>query len=699
VANILSLVLVFLATAASLLAAASPPSKSENVAFVGGPARTATGADLAAAFRQLAQDGGVIVLRGRVRINGNFDAPAHESHITVTSSHDGRDYQRENDAKLVAGGGYTVNGPTTFANLLLAPEDKASRIHCNGRKVVFAKGVACQPPPGCKFPSIVGAAREADGPAGSDITINSGQWDTVTGGTFQDAAPTSGTLRITVNGGRFYGAVCAAGTGRHTRDAEMTLNQGFFHGGAAGIGNHHAASVRGAIRVTINGGTFYNTIAASLNAGAEFAGSYALAINGGNFTSVTGVTGTRGLRGGAASSLTTARTALLDTENQGALTFANPLIMGADPWVFWHDGYYYCTSTGGSQLIGRKVANLPDLPYATPVRYWKPAPGRPWSKNLWSPKIYHFSAEEVGERSAGWYLYLTANDGRDNSAADHRMYVLRALTDDPLGPYGSPEDGKLDVPVRMSDKNRKFFNSEWVAGPKVLKHGGKLHLIWVSRVGDRNSVHTGDHWQFLYIDELVNPWTTAGRPAIICRPTHDWEKRGAGPTTAGGSRRMLPEVVEGGTPVYGDDGTLYLLYAASGYWTPYYAIGLMKLAGSDPMNPAHWQKAAQPVFKASDEVVGTGNACYVRSPTGKSSWAVYHAYVGKQTRGVPRQLFAEPYVASDKGVAIGIGHPLPLGTPLTIEANPMPLRKKISGFTDALPPLSKTWQKPHRNSP
>jgi GH43 family beta-xylosidase len=516
----------------------------------------------------------------------------------------------------------------------------------------------------------------------------------VAGGAPLDAAPTSGTLRVTINGGRFYGTVCAAGTGRHEGGAEMTLNDGTFHGGVAVLGDHPGASLRGDVRVTINGGVYHNTIAASRHAGAELAGSCALALNGGDFASVTAVTGARDLRGGAASALTTARAALLDAENTGELTFTNPLIPGADPWVFFHDGFYYCTTTAGSQLTGRKVANLPDLPYATPVGYWKPAPGKPWSKNLWSPKIYHFNAKDAGEKNAGWWLYLTANDGLGNAAADHRIYVLRALTDDPFGPYGSPEDGAPDTPARMTGAKKNVFKDEWAAGPKVLHYGGKLYLIWVGRVGDGHSANTGDHWQCLYIDELVNPWTTAGRPAMICRPTLDWEKHGAGPTGAGDKRRMLPEVVEGGTPVVLDDGTLYLFYAAGGYWTPHYAIGLMKLLGSDPMNPAHWQKAAQPVFKASDEVTGTGNACYVPSPTGKSNWAIYHACVGKKTRGVPRQLFAEPYVANDKGVAIGIGHPLPLGTPLKIEANPMPLRKKISGFTEAPPPPDPAFPPP-----
>ena len=259
--------------------------------------------------------------------------------------------------------------------------------------------------------------------------------------------------------------------------------------------------------------------------------------------------------------------------------------------------------------------------------------------------------------------------------------MLRSLTDDPIGPYGSPLEGERDIPTRVTSANGQIFNDEWVAGPKVLNYKGKQYLIWVGRVGGPESKNVGDHWQCLYIDELINPWTVAGRAAMICRPTLAWEKHGAGMTGSGDQRRMLPEVVEGGTPVLTEDGTLYLLYAGSGYWTPYYAIGLMKLVGSDPMNPAHWQKSPEPIFKASEEVVGSANACYVSSPTGKSHWAIYHAYVGQKTKGVPRQLFAEPYLADRHGMSIGRGTPASLGAPMTIEANPMPLRKKISGFS------------------
>jgi hypothetical protein len=54
--------------------------------------------------------------------------------------------------------------------------------------------------------------------------------------------------------------------------------------------------------------------------------------------------------------------------------------------------------------------------------------------------------------------------------------------------------------------------------------------------------------------------------------------------------KWWPKVVEGCSPVYGEDGSIYLMYTGSGYWTTWYALGYMKLVGTDPMNPASWQK-------------------------------------------------------------------------------------------------------------
>ena len=652
--------------------------QANDVVFVGNPGKTADESDFKEAFEKL-PEGGVIVLRGSVKLQQKFSQPGHTSHITVTSVYNGKDYRKEGDARLIIDEVYHINGPVTFESLTIVQSRKSSRIYCNGHKVLFGKELSCEPVSGGRFPSIVAAVvKKGDGPVGSNLTIDSGRWDIVVGGTFQGANPTSGALQVTINGGRYHGVVCAAGSGSHRGNAVLTLNEGTFLGGISVLGGVSSGSFSGNADIIINGGAFQHTIAASRSTKTRFMGSYTLTINGGNFTSTLALTGTRGLPGNAVSKLN-ASSELLDKRNTGMISFVNPLIKGADPWIFFHDGFYYCTSTGGSLLSIRQAANLPDLPYGKSQVIYKPAPGKPYSRNLWSPKIYHFSESEVGTENAGWYLYLSANDGSGRPSEGQRMFVLRSTTNSPLGPYGEVNgERRPHVATKALAVNKKSsFNQSWCGGAKILKHKGKLYAIWVSEVGDEYSVNVGDRYQIICIDRLVNPWTIEGNPVIINRPTLAWEKHGAGR----GKRGMYPEVVEGGTPVHSKNGDLYLLYAGSGYWTPHYAIGVMKLVGDDPMNPSHWKKAVRPIFKASEEVVGPGNACYVPSPTGESHWAIYHAYVGEKTRGVPRQLFAEPYLANSQRVIIGRGTPLPLGTQLRIEANPMPLRKKISGFT------------------
>lgn len=486
----------------------------------------------------------------------------------------------------------------------------------------------------------------------------------------------SGSIRTIIEGGEYRDTVYAVGSERHEGMAELVINGGTFFGGVAGIGRRTSGVFRGSLAIVLNGGRFYNQIVAAAGNRTLFEGRYELTVNGGVYGSVTDVKGTVGIAGGAVSTLKVDPRMDMDAEETGDASFVNPLIRGADPWAFQHKGYYYVTTTGGVRLVGFKVTNLADLPFAKPVEYWRPATGRDYSRNLWSPKIYRLSAEEAGENNAGWYLYVAADDGNN---AKHRMFVLRGLTDDPFGPYGSLDGGALNVPTRMTSPSAPEINSDWCVGGKLLRLDGKLYFIWVGRIGDG---HASEHWQVIYLARMANPWTLAEKPQIVCRPTLPWEKHGAG---VGRNGIRYPEVVEGGVPVVSREGGVFLVYSGSGYWTPHYALGLMKLVGRDPAGPDAWQKGVEPIFRASSEVNGTGNASFVESPRGRTRWAVYHAYVGKKTHQNPRQLFAEPYTADRETVTIGAGRPQPIGTRLSMEANPMPLRKKIADFHKMLP--------------
>ena len=142
-----------------------------------------------------------------------------------------------------------------------------------------------------------------------------------------------------------------------------------------------------------------------------------------------------------------------------------------------------------------------------------------------------------------------------------------------------------------------------------------------------------------------------------------------------------PKVIEGASAVYGDNGEVYIMYTGSGYWTIYYQLGYMKYLGGDPLDPANWKKNPTSILSLSDEVNGCGHGSYFRDHNG-DYYIAYHGYLGKDTSG-GRWLFVEQiHVESDR-VWIGndSGHPAPLSTVYTVSVNPMPLAKKIKGFT------------------
>ena len=132
--------------------------------------------------------------------------------------------------------------------------------------------------------------------------------------------------------------------------------------------------------------------------------------------------------------------------------------------------------------------------------------------------------------------------------------------------------------------------------------------------------------------------------------------------------------------VYGADGSIYIIYSGSGYWTIEYKLGQLKYLGGDPLDIHNWEKLPTPILSYSDELNGCGHASYVTDTAGQG-WICYHARYGKETQ-TSRYAFVEPYTADANGVVIGSGtlHPESTAKVYTAALNPLPLSEKISGF-------------------
>lgn len=269
----------------------------------------------------------------------------------------------------------------------------------------------------------------------------------------------------------------------------------------------------------------------------------------------------------------------------GGETFTNPLVnFGADPFVTFQDGYYYYIRVNQDRSIWvSKSEELSRIGQVEPIQVYAPSGDEP-SAEMWAPEMHYIDGK--------WYIYYTAGAG-----SNHRMYVLESETSDAQGSYVFK--GKM---APETDK--------WAIDQTVLEYDGQLYAIWSGWEGDENVD------QRIYIAKMDNPWTISGERVELSMPEYSWEKQGGTPT-----------INEGPQIAVSPDGTVNIVYSASGSWSDYYCLGCLTLKdGADPMEKESWIKADQPIFEKNNSTTySTGHACFVSSPDGTQDYLVYHA--------------------------------------------------------------------------
>ena len=624
---------------------------SDAIVFVSdGGADTNSGADAAQAVKTLArahelltaQKGGTIVVCGVVTVaDASGFAPADAGGAVVyTSVYGGTDY-RTGGAKLSAAANMSFANDTYFDNIEIAYTKGALVFSGNFNDLGFGAGVTCvkDSTQTLTAPLLVGGvnypATVAEGSSDKDytITVAGGTWQGLMSGNRRGTAKhaigvLSGDIAVRISGGTFdTGAgnqyVSATGANYHTGRTVMEITGGEFNTALRVFRNlgyiptdttlDPDTGVSGQVITRISGGTFRGDIvtAAETQGVAYIDAQTAIVITGGEFFRVPKVYN-QGMVSAAVICTTPNIQALLSLKCTTSVYFSNDtatpdgdtmdvhfsgVVNGnPDPYVVCKDGvYYYCYSSGGVKVQASNDLLLGE-PSKSAVQVFTPSQTSIANakKEYWAPEMHYFPADVVGEKDAGWYIYVAADDGQD---VNHRMYVLRASEpDNALSQYTMVGELELD-------------GDKWAIDGTVMVLGGKLYFIWSGR--EENDLK---YSQNIYIQAMTNPYTATGSKTLLARPTEAWE------TKSGSHVNEGPQIIQ-------HNGTTNIVYSVNGSWTQYYALASLTLVGDDPMQASSWYKSTAPLLQsyAKNSMYGTGHSSYVQNTVDGSWWIYYHA--------------------------------------------------------------------------
>ncbi len=286
--------------------------------------------------------------------------------------------------------------------------------------------------------------------------------------------------------------------------------------------------------------------------------------------------------------------------------------------MIYHGGFYfYCEVRNKRHIYIRRSRTIAAIGSDPGVRVWS-APARGGnSDNVWAPELHLIDGR--------WFIYYAADDGKNEN---HRMWVLEGQGTDPLGKYrccGRMETGgwAIDGTILNLDDRRKYF-------------------IWSGWPGKKDGV------QNIYIAPMRDPATISGSRVMIAAPTQSWE------------RNSMP-ICEG-PQVLRRNGDLFIVYSASGSWTPDYCLGLLHNTTTDVLNPARWIKHG-PVFQKTDQVWGVGHCSFVKSMCQTEDWIIYHSKTSRAHGWEDRDVHAKRFAWSSDGFP-DFGEPLPRRAPI-----------------------------------
>ena len=294
--------------------------------------------------------------------------------------------------------------------------------------------------------------------------------------------------------------------------------------------------------------------------------------------------------------------------------------------MIFHGGfYYYSEARNRRQIYIRRARTIAGIGQDPGVCVWTaPARGRN-SDNVWAAELHLIDGR--------WFIYFAADDGRNEN---HRMWVLESEGPDPRGKY------RCRGPLQTDG---------WaIDGTPMILEDGRKYFLWSGWPGKENGQ------QNIYIAPMRDALTLSGPRVLIASPEQTWE-------------RVAMPICEG-PQVLKRNGDTFVVYSASGSWTPDYCLGMLHNKTKDVLNATAWVKHG-PVFKKTDQVWGVGHCSFVKSLCQSEDWIIYHSKSSRKHGWEDRDVHAKRFTWSSDGLP-DFGDPLPRSTPIRPTAGGRP---------------------------
>lgn len=257
--------------------------------------------------------------------------------------------------------------------------------------------------------------------------------------------------------------------------------------------------------------------------------------------------------------------------------FNNPLYQGQDPFVTYHDGYYYFVSSSNldsnNKVYVSKSRTLTDQGEKVLVYDSQGTQTR-----IFAPEIFFFNGR--------WYIYYCAD--RQDYGYKHMATVLESTTSDPQSLF--VDKGALYAGENGVYKQANDFT--------VFEHQGQLYAVW-GTLGDGEPIG----------------------PAIA--PMDN-------PTTITADRSFLPGGGGEGPRVLQHDGKIFITMSEGDYASNGYRLSYFMNTDGNVLNPSSWTRTND-VFVSTNDVSGPARAGFVKSVDGTEDWMIYHSRVYKDT--------------------------------------------------------------------